>query len=198
MEQVFSKLVDQFVNGKLSRRSLIQSLAAASAVAAGTGTAAAAAPARRDFKAMAVNHISYQSKDYGKARDFYANNFGMKVTHDNGKQCYLGFGQTILIIRQAQSGPTPLIDHVAYTIADYGAGNVDPVAFKATNDAVKAELEARGFTPAPETDLSWAVNDPDGFKVQIAPELMKPGHPMFEKAVGGIAMRQAQPPAKKD
>lgn len=192
MEHVFSKLVDQFINGKLTRRGLIQSLAAASAVAA-TGPAVAAAPAaRRDFKAIAVNHISYQSKDYGKARDFYAGNFGMKVSHDNGRQCYLGFGQTILIVRQAQSGPTPLIDHVAYTISDYGADNVDPAAFKQTNEAVKAELEARGFKPAPETDLSWAVNDPDGFKVQIAPELMKPGHPMFEAAVGGIAARQQQ------
>lgn len=199
MEQVFSKLVDQFINGKLSRRSLIQSLAAASAVAVGTGSAAAAAPAaRRDFKAIAVNHISYQSKDYAKSRDFYAGNFGMKVSHDNGKQCYLNFGQTMLIVRQAQSGPTPLIDHVAYTISDYGKDNVDPAAFKQTNDAVKAELEARGFTPAPETELSWAVNDPDGFKVQITPELMKPGHPMFEAAVNGIAARQAQQPAKKN
>jgi hypothetical protein len=108
----------------------------------------------------------------------------------------LGFGSTILIVRQAQSGPTPLIDHVAYTIADYGNDKTDPAVFKQTNDAVKAELEARGFTPAAETDLSWAVHDPDGFKVQIAPELMKPGNPMFEKAVGGIAARQAAPEKK--
>jgi catechol 2,3-dioxygenase-like lactoylglutathione lyase family enzyme len=196
MEPIFSNLVDQFINGKLSRRGLIQSLAAAAAVAGAPATAGAAAPGRRDFKAIAVNHISYQSKDYGKARDFYASNFGMKVTHDNGKQCYLGFGSTILIVRQAQSGPTPLIDHVAYTIADYGNDKTDPAVFKQTNDAVKAELEARGFTPAAETDLSWAVHDPDGFKVQIAPELMKPGNPMFEKAVGGIAARQAAPEKK--
>ena len=197
MEPVFSNLVDQFINGKLSRRGLIQSLAAASAVAVGT-PAVAAAPGRRDFKALAVNHISYQSKDYGKARDFYASNFGMSVNHDNGKQCYLSFGKTILIIRQAQSGQTPLIDHIAYTIADYGDDKTDPVAFKATNDAVKAELEARGFKPAAETELSWAVMDPDGFKVQVTPELMKPGNPMFEQAVGGIAARQAAPTPKKD
>ncbi|MEI4907993.1 hypothetical protein Q8G40_28325, partial [Klebsiella pneumoniae] len=92
----------------------------------------------RDFKALTVNHISYQSKDYGKARDFYSKNFGMEVNHDNGRQCYLNFGRTILIIRQSQSGPTPLIDHIAYTIADYGKDGVDPAAFKATNDGVKA------------------------------------------------------------
>ena len=184
MESTFAKLVDQFVHGKLSRRGLIQSLAAVSAVAATSNTAVSAATGRRDFKAITVNHISYQSKDYGKARDFYAGNFGMKVSHDNGKQCYLKFGETILIVRQS-SGPAPLIDHVAYTISDYGSGNVDPAAFKVTNEAVKAELEARGLKPVPETELSWAVNDPDGFKVQVTPELMKPGHPMFEKAVSG-------------
>ena len=192
MEPIFSNLVDQFINGKLSRRGLIQSLAAAATVAGAPATAGAAA-GRRDFKAIAVNHISYQSKDYGKARDFYSQNFGMQVNHDNGKQCYLQFGQTILIVRQAQSGPTPLIDHVAYTISDYGKDGVDPAAFKQTNEAVKSELEARGFKPAPETDLSWAVNDPDGFKVQVCPELMHPGNPMFEQAVNGIAQRQAPP-----
>ena len=195
MESTFAKLVDQFTAGKMSRRDLIQSLAAVTAVAATNGQAvAAAAPARREFKALTVNHISYQSKDYAKARDFYSKNLGMEVSHDNGRQCYLRFGQSLLIVRQSQTPATaPLIDHIAYTMADYGRDDMDEATFKVVNDRVKAELEARGMKPEPETNLSWRVRDPDGFPVQLGPALMRPGHPMFEKAIGANA---AKPVAK--
>lgn len=179
MEKVFTQLVDQFVSGKISRRGLIQSLAAVAAVAA-PAPQAAAAVGRRDFKALSVNHISYQSKDYAKARDFYVANFGMKVMRDTGKQASLGFGVTSLIVRQSD-GPAPLVDHIGFNIADYGNDSTDPATFKANNDAVKAELDARGFKAEPETELSWAFHDPDGFKVQVTPELMHPGNPMFDR-----------------
>jgi len=153
MEPIFSNLVDQFINGKLSRRGLIQSLAAAATVAGAPATAGAAAAGRRDFKAIAVNHISYQSKDYGKARDFYSQNFGMQVNHDNGKQCYLQFGQTILIVRQASSGPTPLIDHVAYTISDYGKDGVDPAQGGLRRRRLRKPLDGRDEIGVDQLDL---------------------------------------------
>jgi lactoylglutathione lyase len=158
MENVIARLVHDYDAGKLSRRQLIQTLtAAASAAAAGTA-AAAEAP----FKAVTVNHISYQVADYAKTRDFYAGMFGMKVSQDNGRQCYLSFGDTFLLPRNARQGGTPpRVDHIAYTIETWD------------KNAVEAELKRRGLEPRPDTEDSFHVKDPDGFDLQISGKGMK-------------------------
>src|SRR5689334_11623396 len=96
MEQIIAKLLDEFEEGRMNRRQLIRSLAVAAA-------AAVPAPAAggSGFQAVAVNHISYQSPHYGKTRDFYADLLGMKVSHDNGHECQLSFGGSILLPRNA-------------------------------------------------------------------------------------------------
>ena len=101
MEQMISNLLVDFERGRMSRRQLVQSLAVAAT--AGAAPALAAAPAK-GFKATAVNHISYGSADYGKTRDFYADLLGMKVGHDDGKQCYLEFGNSFIVARKTQIG----------------------------------------------------------------------------------------------
>src|ERR1700738_4348875 len=70
MESVIAKLLQDFEQGKMNRRQLIQSLALA-ASAAGAATPGLAASGK-GFKAVAVNHISYQVADYARTRDFYA------------------------------------------------------------------------------------------------------------------------------
>ncbi|MGE5245344.1 MAG: VOC family protein [Betaproteobacteria bacterium] len=170
MEQVISRLLTDFEHGHMTRRQLIQSLAmaATAAAAAGAAAAAAATAAAADeapFKAVAVNHISYQVKDYTKTRDFYAGLFGMKVSQDNGRQAYLAFGDqgTFLIARNPFRDATPpKVDHIAYTIADWD------------KDRVEAELKKRGLDPKPDTENSFHVKDPDGFDLQISGSGMKP------------------------
>src|SRR5213594_3200907 len=121
MEHIITKLVTDFERGKLSRRQLIQSLTAAATTAA---AASAADPA--PFKAVTVNHISYQVADYAKTRDFYAGLFGMKVTGDTGRQCNLSFGNTFLMPRNVRQGRTaPLVDHIAYTIETWDKNAVE-------------------------------------------------------------------------
>ena len=157
MERVIGKLLNDFEQGKMNRRQLIKSIAAAAAVAGAAGTAVAAE--NKGFKTIAVNHISYVSKDYARTRDFYADLMGMKVSHDDGKQCYLAFGDTFLLPRNARSGGTqtpPLINHIAYTIDNWD------------KEKVKAELERRGLNPRPDTENSFHVKDPDGFDLQIS------------------------------
>jgi catechol 2,3-dioxygenase-like lactoylglutathione lyase family enzyme len=169
MESAIAKLLDDFERGGMTRRQLIQSIAVVAATAAGAkpvaGAIPAAAQSSKGFKAVAVNHISYQVNDYAKTRDFYADLFGMKVVKDNGKQCSLVFGDTdtFLIPRNAPEGvPRPRIDHVAYTIEAWD------------KDAVKAELERRGLQPTPDTEDSFHVKDPNGFDLQISGVKMKP------------------------
>lgn len=162
MENAITKLLDDFERGKMTRRQLIKSL---SVVAAVTLNVTPSAASTKGFKAVAVNHISYQVNDYAKTRDFYADLLGMKVVGDTGKQCYLilGDSNTFVIPRNAPQGSTPpRIDHIAYTIETWD------------KNAVKAELERRGLSPKEDTENSFHVQDPNGFDLQISGKEMKP------------------------
>ena len=160
MEQVIAKLLENFEQGQMTRRQLIQGLALA-ATAASTASAVPAIGADpRGFKAVGVNHISNQVSSYAKTRDFYADLFNMKVSQDNGKQCYLSFGDTFLIPRNRDTG-TPRIDHIAYTIESWD------------KDAVETELKRRRLEPHPDTPNSFHVKGPDGFDLQISGKQMK-------------------------
>jgi len=163
MEHIINGLLQDFERGRLSRRQLIQSLVLASTAAAATGSAAAAEG--QGFEAIAVNHISYQVKDYAKTRDFYASLLGMKITGDNGRQCNLAFGNqgSWLLPRNARDeSAAPKVDHIAYTIKNWD------------KDKVEAELKRRGLEPRVDTENSFHVKDPDGFDLQISGEAMKP------------------------
>jgi catechol 2,3-dioxygenase-like lactoylglutathione lyase family enzyme len=158
MELIISNLLRDFERGKLTRRELIKALA--TTVTAGTALAAPAVPGK-GFKTIAVNHISYQVADYTKTRDFYADLLGMQVKQDDGKQCFLTFGDSFLIPRNRPSN-TPRIDHIAYTIDNWN------------KDSVEAELKRRGLDPKPDTENSFHVEDPNGFDLQISGKEMKP------------------------
>jgi catechol 2,3-dioxygenase-like lactoylglutathione lyase family enzyme len=160
MEHSIAKLLREYENGRITRRQLIQSLGLMMSTVSTFGAASPASADGKGFKAVAVNHISYQVADYAKTRDFYAGLFGMKVSHDDGKQCYLAFGDTFLIPRNHPTD-TPRIDHIAYTIDAW------------ENKAVEAELRRRGLQPRPDTENSFHVDDPNGFDLQISGREMK-------------------------
>src|SRR5437899_47786 len=95
MERIIDQLLQDFERGRMTRRQLIRTVAAVAASSAVGSAAVLADP--KGFRAVAVNHISYQVADYAKTRDFYADLFSMKLSHDDGKQCILAFGDTFLI-----------------------------------------------------------------------------------------------------
>lgn len=163
MENLISRRLDDFERGKLTRRQLIQSIAAAAAATTAAGASVPKAGAGKGFKAVAVNHISYQVADYAKTRDFYADLLGLKVVADTGSQCFvvLNASDTFLIPRKAPAGVVPpRVDHIALTIADWDA------------KAVGAELERRGLKPKADTENSFHIEDPNGYDLQICGEKM--------------------------
>jgi catechol 2,3-dioxygenase-like lactoylglutathione lyase family enzyme len=159
MEHIMAKLLQDFEQGKMTRRQLIQSLTLA-ATAAATATPAAAADSKV-AQAVYINHISYQVADYAKTRDFYADLFGMKVSRDDGKQCRLSVGDSLIIARNASSRSSGKmgVDHIAYTIANWDTD-------KKVRDEVGAELKRLGLEVR-ETAGSFHIKDPDGFDVQM-------------------------------
>jgi len=157
MERIIATLLQQFEQGKLNRRQLIQSLTlAATAGAAATAVPAAAAAEGKVINVTNINHVSYQVSDYARTRDFYAGLFGMKVSEDDGKQCRLSFGKNILVVRNRQ--PAPKVDHIAYTIANWDQ----------EKEAIEAEVKRRGLKVVQgDIKTSLHVLDPDGLGVQF-------------------------------
>lgn len=161
MEQIIANLLNDFERGRMSRRQLVQTLAGG--IAAATATPALAAGPTK-LKAIGINHYVLAVPDYAKTRDFYADLLGMKVSEDTGKQCYLGFGDTLLT---ARTNPQPGVNKPYITHVGYALGNWDA-------DAVEAELNRCGLEP--RTDMgggakSFHIKDPDGFDVQVCPPL---------------------------
>jgi catechol 2,3-dioxygenase-like lactoylglutathione lyase family enzyme len=155
VEKIVAGLLDDFERGRITRRQLVQGLVLGM-------VAPAALAGQQGFRATAVNHISLQVADYRRTRDFYADLFGMKISNDTGQQVDLTFGDTVLIARNAKdAGAAPLVDHIAYSIADWD------------RERVREELTRRGLDPQPDFQGSFHVRDPDGYDLQIAaPEFM--------------------------
>jgi catechol 2,3-dioxygenase-like lactoylglutathione lyase family enzyme len=155
MESIIAKLVQDFEQGKMNRRQLIQSLTITAAAAAGVAPAARAAG--KPLEALYVNHISYSVNDYAKCRDFYAGLLGMKVTEDDGKQCRLVFGTNILIPRNRAAGGGSKVDHISYTVANWDA----------EKDGLEEEFKRRNLAYTGSAKTSFQVKDPEGMGVQI-------------------------------
>lgn len=182
MEEVISKMVADFEDGRITRRELVKSIALVAAFV--PGSAPASPELETGFRTLSLDHISYQVADYKKTRDFYADLMGMKVSGDNGtSQCELHFGDSILIARNHRERPGQpppaerkgMVDHVAYKIDEWDTATV------------KAALERRGLTPRLDKGgdtpnyVSFHVEDPDGFDLQIS-GIAKPGDTEYEKA----------------
>ena len=159
MESVIAKLLQDFEQGKMNRRQLIQSLSiAAAAAAVPTTVIGAAAPIPTGkLEAGYVNHISYSVNDYKKVRDFYVDLLGMKVTEDDGMQCRLVFGNNMLIPRNRAGGGPAKVDHIAYTVTNWDA----------EKDGLEEELKRRGLQYRGSAKTSFHVKDPEGMGVQL-------------------------------
>jgi catechol 2,3-dioxygenase-like lactoylglutathione lyase family enzyme len=176
MEHLIAKLLEDFENGKMDRRQLLQAVAFSATAAFAASCAPTAGADGKGFKATAVNHAAYHVADYARARDFYVELFGMRVYWDDGKQCQVEFGDPAapdaIIIRTTKPGEKAYVNHLAFSIAN----------FMANKAAVKAEMERRGLEGIrPDTETGWLGNDPAGYPINIMAEK---GHGMFPGASG--------------
>ena len=174
----------EFQQGKISRRALIESIVAAATATAAAAAPRAAHAATSDpaLKVALVNHISYTCPDFKAAGDWYARVFNLDQVSPSKNDVTLPFGKlgekpynvtaddvplTHLIIRtrdpQASGTGEPkrkaraLVNHIAYTIADFDAGRV------------RAELKRLGFdNPREDGEHSFHIKDLNGYDVQIS------------------------------
>ena len=196
MTRSFTQLFDDFDSRRISRRRLLQGIAAATlaAPAASFAQEPAAGQGRgnapRDttplvppfeptgWKTVWLDHLSYTCVDYKKAAAFYATLMGWKVRSDDGKQALLDMGESSggILIRGGLTTPPPA------AITDAGLGVTRPPVQAVFDgfawgiepwdtDKVKAELEKRGLKPVADHHgpdyKSFHVKDPDGFDVAV-------------------------------
>jgi catechol 2,3-dioxygenase-like lactoylglutathione lyase family enzyme len=148
MEHLISKVLTSYEQGKLSRRQLIQGLAA---LAAATE---AARGAGSTFKGIALNHIAIRVTNVQRSRDFYQKHFGMPVLHQEKANCFLGLGKNFLTLFENQK---PGLDHFCIAIEDFKA------------EAVMDQLNLRGLKPRrPSGTDRIYFPDPDEIEVQLS------------------------------
>ena len=144
-------LVTAFESGRLSRRQLVQGLAAL--VAAG-GPAAEAAAQAPPIPALSLNHVSLAVADPEASKQFFQKTFGMPVVSTQGTGINLSLGTSFLGLYKM---PNPgRVDHVCLGVANFEV------------NAMAAKLEAQGIKATIRKDKPEVYfNDPDGIRFQL-------------------------------
>jgi len=150
MEAVISTLVGRFEEGKVSRRELIQALAAL-AMAGG----ASAAPQETPFKSSRIDHISIQVTDLQRSIAFYQKIFGLSILGEDKPNEIVRMGTTRVIVSLHHKPPTGIVDHFAIAIDAFN------------RESVTRALRQQGLTPEENLDYGFYVRDPEGIPVQI-------------------------------
>lgn len=155
METAISLLVEQYEQGKLTRRQLVKTLAIAAGLGASSGAPALAESTEPTFQATRLNHIALSVTDVARSRDFYVRHLGLPVSSDSSPHnCFLDCGPNfVALFRGRQAG----MHHYCYSISDF-----DPVDVVDRLRAVDLEPDLQGrrvYFP-----------DPDGLTVQLASE----------------------------
>jgi catechol 2,3-dioxygenase-like lactoylglutathione lyase family enzyme len=144
-------LVAAFERGRLSRRELVQGLAALVTAAAAAPAGAQPAPA---IPAVSLNHVSLAVADPEASKQFFQRTFGMPVASTQGTGINLSLGTSFLGLYKM---PNPgRVDHVCFGVDHYEV------------NAMAAKLEAQGITATIRKDKPEVYfTDPDGIRFQL-------------------------------
>lgn len=157
MDAIITELVRRFERGGLTRRQLVQGLAALVA-AGGASRPVAAQPG--GLTATGINHTSVLVSDLQRSAEFYQRVFGLSpVSEDRANRILrlgaggTGVANTMVSLRQQE--PPGLIDHFAISVEGFN------------RDAVTQVLGQHGLAPDQNLEFGFHVKDPDGAVVQI-------------------------------
>jgi len=173
----------EFEQGKISRRTLIETLTlAVTSMCAADANAQGAA--QKGVRAALVNHVSYTCPDFKQAGDWYSKVFNLDQVGLKETEVTLPFGKkgeqpynvaakdvplTFIIFRTRDLNappangatprpkPTALINHIGYTVADFD------------RNRVRDQLKAMGVANLRDGgEYSLYMTDPFGYDVQIS------------------------------
>jgi catechol 2,3-dioxygenase-like lactoylglutathione lyase family enzyme len=153
MRSDVTAMVDQFVEGRLTRRELVRRLSVlVAAAAAGAPDLARAEQAASTFQALGLNHLALRVTDLDRSQAFYERHLGMtRIPSGAASPRLMACGPHVLNLFSAT---VPQMDHVCFTVPDYDA------------KVAAARLRAQGLVPEVEDDRVH-FRDPDGYRLQV-------------------------------
>ena len=165
MTEAIGTLVQQFQNGRLSRREVVTALAALFAAA----TEGAAQTPTAPVAARTLNHVSISVIDIKRSAEFYQSLFGMRIISQQGtgnNPIAGGDGSVINLAPGAgpefigiyQGKPVGDIGHFCLGVQNFDA---DRVLAALTSRGVKASIRTRGQS------REIFLTDPDNISVQL-------------------------------
>jgi catechol 2,3-dioxygenase-like lactoylglutathione lyase family enzyme len=169
MSSMLDSLFDQYESGKMTRRHLVQALAALVLPAAALAQAAAPAP-EPIVRGLGVNHIGLTVADIDRSFVFYQKLFGVTKgwpATNAGTGIHLDF-PTGYISVDSVAEQKGVITHFSVSI-----DHIDQDSAKHLADKINSELpDAKARAAFQANDGVSTVNllDPDGFHVQISPK----------------------------
>lgn len=160
-EQMAAKFVDDFQQGRLSRRQLVARLMGLGAALATFKGAALGQPLddatadtsdRPTFRATGLDHIALDVTDVARSREFYQKHLGLRVIRGGDDSSFMGADRDFfLALFRADE---PKMNHYCYTIEHYNP------------DEVVERLTSLGIEPRRTRNRVY-FPDPDGLTVQI-------------------------------
>jgi catechol 2,3-dioxygenase-like lactoylglutathione lyase family enzyme len=152
MDSDITRMVDQFVAGRLTRRELLWGLTTLVGAAAAGQSDLVHAQQSSTFQAVGLNHLALRVTDLDRSQAFYERHLGMtRIPSRVASPRLMACGPHVLNLFQA---PAPQMDHVCFTVPDY-----DP-------KAAAERLRAQDIVPEVEDDRVHFL-DPDGYKLQV-------------------------------
>ena len=173
--------LNEFEQGKISRRQLIETITLA-ATTVGAAGSAGAAPAQVGVTAAGINHVSYVCPNFKQAAEWYSKVFNLDQVGLKDNEVTLPFGKkgeqpynvtakdvplTFIICRtrdlnapaangQPRPKATNVVNHMAYTVADFDSTRV------------QAELKSLGVENIRAAGANAIhMTDPFGYDVEI-------------------------------
>jgi glyoxylase I family protein len=143
-------LLDQFEQGRLSRRGLVGALA----LLASGGPRLGAAPLR----AASLNHVTLAVPDVERSKEFYQKIFGLPVVSKQAGGINLGVGSQSFLGLYNMGQTPPQIHHVCLAIEEFGA---DAAVGTLAKEGVKGRIRDRDGVK------ELYFQDPDGITVQL-------------------------------
>lgn len=171
MSSMVDSLFDQYESGKMTRRGLVQALAALilPATVLAQGAAAADEPL---VKGLGVNHIGLTVSDVDKSYDFYHKLFGVAKGWPatlSGPGIHLDFPVGYISVDLPPANqPKGVITHFSVSV-----DHIDQDSSKKLADKINAALpDCKARAAFQSNDGVSTVNliDPDGVHVQISPK----------------------------
>ena len=161
MEPIIDKLLNRYETGTVSRRQLIQGLAAIAT--AGTAKTASA----QGFEVVGFDHIQTNAANAEVTAEWYRRVLGLQriragaMEDDSEEIAHVGTpGNLLLSIRKLE--PVGKVDHIGFRVTG------------ASGDALSEELTNRGgvfHPPDPDAAPGSYLHDPDGIRIQIGPKV---------------------------